>query len=143
MQPNITNENEHENCILSQSATSAMEAELTLDGEDDVGAAGLGAEVVLGLAAVARAVVLGGGDEGVGVPALAARRRVRLVDQLAVAQPGQLGQRVAARRRAHQRHRLPQPDRLPLDVAGDLRRSWRICKRAKEGRRVIGGSHVT
>ena len=53
-----------------------MEAELTLDGEHDVGAAGLCAEVVLGLAAVARAVVLGGRHEGVRVPALAARRRV-------------------------------------------------------------------
>ena len=77
-----------------------MQIGLTLDREYDVGAAGLGAEVVPGLAAVARAVVLRGGDEGVRVPALAARRRVRLVHQLAVAVPGELGQRVPAGRRA-------------------------------------------
>ena len=103
-----------------------MRSELTLHREDDVCAAGLGAEVVLGLTPVARAVVLGGGDEGVRVPALAARRRVRLVHQLVVAVPGELGQRVAAGRGAHEGHRLPEPDRLALDVPRDLRRARRV-----------------
>ena len=101
---------------------------LTLHREHDVGAAGLGAEVVLGLTPVARAVVLGGGDEGVRVPALAAGRRVRLVHQLVVAVPGELGQRVAARGGAHEGHRLPEPDRLALDVPRDLWRARRVWK---------------
>ena len=50
------------------------------------------------------------------------------VDADVVLEPDYFGERVAAMRDADQRHRLPQPDRLALDVALDFGRAGGICK---------------
>ncbi len=101
---------------------------LTLNGEHNLGGPGLGAQLVPRLAPEPRVVVLRRRDEGVRVPALAARRRVGLVGDGVVPVPDHLGEWVAAGGGAHQGDGLAEADRLALDVAGDLGRAGRVCK---------------